>query len=84
MFDNSAQAAFPHLQAPPQQYLLLGFLVRGMLPTKPAKLIKFQTTRRFLFIFGCGVILTLTIPTRQMNYISHSRLTLNEKTRTTK
>ncbi len=78
MFDNSAQATLQHFPKPQQQRLLFGFLVRGMLSAKPAKLIKLQTPRCFLLIFGCGIVLPLTIPTSQMNYISHSRLTLNE------
>jgi phosphatidylinositol kinase/protein kinase (PI-3 family) len=79
MFDNSAQAFSRHFQPFLQQRLLFGFLVRSVFSAEPTKLIKFQTTRCLLLVFGRGIVLPLTISTSQMNYISHSRLTLNGK-----
>jgi hypothetical protein len=73
-FDSNAQA-----EPQPPTRPLLGFLVRGVLSTEPTKLIELQTPRRFLLIFGRGIVFPLTIPTSQMNYISHNRLTFNGK-----
>ena len=51
---------------------LLGFLMGGVLSTKPAILFKFQALSGLFFIFGRRIILALAVTASQLNNISHN------------
>jgi hypothetical protein len=74
---DTEKRQFRRVSASPNLRVLssLGFLVTSMFAATPAKLFKFKTLGRCLFVFRGGVVSTLTVTTLENNIIARHNLT---------